>query len=168
MRSLKVAAAWQRCHKVNDILFCLLIQRPAFTMFWEIVAWNLNLRRGKCPLQSANFSKKSSCWNWLGVIIHIIIYLSLQYEKVKTFYRVARVRCLHRHRRQNGHCHLHHPEIFYLYFFSYHGFACNHLPVCRLLDEYQKLYSERKAKSITLSLRTTRFYSSIHKRLFVQ
>ena len=54
---------------------------------------------------------------------------------------------MHRYRRKNGYCHIHDPEVFYLYVVHDIWLAGNCLPVCSVLDEHQKVYFECEEES---------------------
>ena len=65
---------------------------------------------------------------------------------------MAGVWSLYRNWRKNGHCHVRHQKIFYLYFLSHARLAGNILFIPGFLDEHKKLYSKFAAQSRKISL----------------
>lgn len=63
---------------------------------------------------------------------------------------MAGIWCLLLYRQQNGDSICYHQEILYIYIISYDGLTDNHLPVCGVLDEYQKLYTFSQTQSTAL------------------
>ena len=61
---------------------------------------------------------------------------------------MACIRRLYGHWRKNWHCFGHDPQILYLYFFSYHGLATDHLPVRCILDECKKIHHQCQEESV--------------------
>lgn len=61
---------------------------------------------------------------------------------------MACVRGMHRDRRKNGHCYIHHPEVLYIYVFYDTGLAGDHLLIRRILDEYQAVYPQCKEEPV--------------------
>lgn len=62
-----------------------------------------------------------------------------EYEQVKNFYRMARLRRMRCDRQQAGHRQLAHQALVYLYFFPYDGVAADRIYDTAFLDEHQTL-----------------------------
>lgn len=60
--------------------------------------------------------------------------------------------CLCCHWRPDRHSHEPHPDVVYLHFFFNYGFPDHNLHGTCFLDEHQKIYFERQAKSPEISI----------------
>ena len=67
-------------------------------------------------------------------------------NRFQVFYRNAGIWGVYFHWRKNGYRHLHHPQVFYLYLFSYDGLTGGYLLFCSLLDECEAVHSECPAQ----------------------
>jgi len=67
--------------------------------------------------------------------------------------------CLHQDWREDGHIHLHHPEILHVYFLPDPGLTSGFLFYPCILDEPEAVYASIQKKSTALQLNNCLSYS---------